>query len=78
MQQKVFYLYIALLGERTVFVMTKMDVAELHHMNPSRVRSAMEGRLFRMNALGYFAVITGAWDTRRPTGYLSRFSFLCA
>lgn len=39
--------------------MTKVDVAEKHNTAPNRVRSIMEGKLFRMNALGYYAVITG-------------------
>ena len=46
-------------GERTLLVLTKVDRAVA---DPVRLKQILDGKLFPLRALGYFAVVSGTED----------------
>eukprot|EP00730_Choanoeca_flexa_P018456 TRINITY_DN8975_c0_g1_i3.p1 TRINITY_DN8975_c0_g1~~TRINITY_DN8975_c0_g1_i3.p1 ORF type:complete len:948 (+),score=268.23 TRINITY_DN8975_c0_g1_i3:156-2999(+) len=46
-------------GDRTVFVLTKVDLAEKLKIPATKLKSVLQGDRFNMQARAYFAVVTG-------------------
>ena len=49
-------------GDRTVFVLTKVDLAEKLAISQEKLRSTLSGERFNLHARAYFAVVTGTSD----------------
>lgn len=51
-------------GNRTIFVLTKVDLAEKLNKPTQRLQKILRGQVFDMKASNYFAVVTGTNDPR--------------
>ena len=44
-------------GKRTIFVLTKVDLAEKNLANPDRIRKILAGKLVRFAETNYYSII---------------------
>eukprot|EP00050_Salpingoeca_kvevrii_P006276 m.288416 g.288416 ORF g.288416 m.288416 type:complete len:946 (+) comp11961_c0_seq1:182-3019(+) len=51
-------------GDRTIFVLTKVDLAEQLQLPAQKLKAILKGKRFNMKARAYFAVVTGTKNAK--------------